>query len=796
MVIKMEKLGVIAILTLVLLILPMVSAIQPNQQYNKILLNPLYRQSMDPDIPYSYNITINPIDGVLDIQSAIITFQIWLNPTIEFFIDVDGQQCNTPSFEVHTTYAGAGEGTIFFDCSNVINKSGTYNVTLTPDDDTGAITGWADITYSNDPRGSLEVHGTEYVAGQRAKVWVQLLDNNGSDVTEGVCYVNIYTPDNEVYIEGATMTNMGHDGIYTFDLVAPQQQGVYPAIARCFYTASQEFEYADDFTLNWGKDEEGDYLKTYTLNGDEHKYKELEDGSGNRRLNFTYHFEDMCGINIAEELLTSLTITTNQKWESITNDDITIYIWNYTDSTWIPLDNKIHSPNNRITVTNSISINNVTSSGLVDSSGDLMLFFKDTDIVDDRDTKIEMDLLSVSCDQLSNSEWQEVKGSSELHISSDNDYVYKLERGELTNKTFNEDFTFHFIISSQASILEEEAAISLQLWKPFPCDHILDVKERFINGTVIDLNYTGVTDDNGRCQVNIIKDLEILSNYDIEVRTENNWKVRMYEDYSTLLLQEEMVNISCQNYVQANNLTNFTIPINSTFEGYDPMWLSCAAYLDTSYHYKEIIANFIYISNTNYNFTYNDMQSLETQWKHLIDIKEIADGYFSIIADGLNLADSYSLGLVADPYPPTNPNYVKYFASISSSYLNYVALLGNPTNVWSYENRTVTGGNVSIDTSLVAAGVWNYDNRTINNVTNIVNGVWSYSESIGANLITQLVQAVWDYAGTPSTTLLNNFTSSVWSNDNRTLTDYLQNDTTTAEAIWNHFARYTHGEIA
>ena len=103
------------------------SSQQASQQFNKILLSPFYRQSMNPNTPYSYNITLNPPDKISNVQSAIITFQMWLNPTIEFFIDVNGQQCNTPSYEVHTTYAGAGEGTIFFDCSNVINKAGEYN---------------------------------------------------------------------------------------------------------------------------------------------------------------------------------------------------------------------------------------------------------------------------------------------------------------------------------------------------------------------------------------------------------------------------------------------------------------------------------------------------------------------------------------------------------------------------------------------------------------------------------------------------------------------------------------------
>ena len=163
---------------ILLAIVSMVAATEPTQQFNKIFLDPFYRISMDPNIPYDYNITIEPPDGFGQVVSAIVTFQMWLNPTVEFFVEVNGQQCNTASYEVHTTYAGAGEGTIFFDCSNIINSSGNYTITLTPDDGTGAVTGWLDLTYMNDPNINVfSVGGTEYSAEETSRTVLHILDN-------------------------------------------------------------------------------------------------------------------------------------------------------------------------------------------------------------------------------------------------------------------------------------------------------------------------------------------------------------------------------------------------------------------------------------------------------------------------------------------------------------------------------------------------------------------------------------------------------------------------------------------
>jgi len=213
-------------------------AILPSQEYSKIFLDPFYRQSMDAQ-DYSYSLIVDSPDGFSSVASAIVTFQMWLNPTIEFSLLVNGQSCNNPVYEVHTTYAGAGEGNVFFDCSNVITANGVYDITLTPDDNTGAVTGWVDLTYTNSPSGDIEVMGTEYQSGDAGQVFLQLSEN-GIPVDNATCRVSIFNPNGSYWVNNQAMIN-GELGLQYYPFVAPEPEGVYKVSANCEYYSQDEF---------------------------------------------------------------------------------------------------------------------------------------------------------------------------------------------------------------------------------------------------------------------------------------------------------------------------------------------------------------------------------------------------------------------------------------------------------------------------------------------------------------------------------------------------------------------------
>lgn len=114
---------------------------QSTQQFNKIFLSPFYISSSTQNTNISFNLIINPPDRISRVISSVINFDVWINPSVNFSLWVNGKSCNNPSYYISTTYASAGKTTIGFDCSNIINHSDNFLVVLKATKDTGAITG-------------------------------------------------------------------------------------------------------------------------------------------------------------------------------------------------------------------------------------------------------------------------------------------------------------------------------------------------------------------------------------------------------------------------------------------------------------------------------------------------------------------------------------------------------------------------------------------------------------------------------------------------------------------------------
>jgi hypothetical protein len=83
------------------------------------------------------------------VLNALLKFKVLVSPTVNFTAFVNGTSCNNRFFLISTTYASAGQFEIAFDCSNVINTTGSFNVSLRPSATTGSVVGWVEITYIN-----------------------------------------------------------------------------------------------------------------------------------------------------------------------------------------------------------------------------------------------------------------------------------------------------------------------------------------------------------------------------------------------------------------------------------------------------------------------------------------------------------------------------------------------------------------------------------------------------------------------------------------------------------------------
>lgn len=724
-------------------------SVQPITQTNKIFLNPFYRASMTSGTNYTYNVTVSPNNNEISVSSAIISFDVYMTPTVTFQIWINNKTCNTPSFTISTTYASSGQGRITFDCSNLITKAGAYTITLKPTSaNTGALTGWIDVTYSNKPKGELTIHGTEYTSNQIAKAWLQLIDTNGSYINNGVCYVDIYTPTGGYQIEGAQMVNMNHDGIYYYNIdTTLLGEGVYPVIAKCYYIAEQIWNYANSYFIMNGSYQSGAITNTYTIeNSVAGSLQFKEEPAGNpRRLQVGVNLTNStyCS-NISKALMTGIGIRVVGRFNSAPNDDLTISIWNYTSSSWMNFPNKLMEGNVWRDVSNSLSFNNITNTGFVNGSGsNIRIKFLDTALADGTTDTFELDYISVSCNQLSFPEWQQVKGSSEFHISSSNDQEFYQEtlcgvistaQSEATKSgcaIFKNNLSYWniswgyiydqiYIVNNYQKNIDDIESYETSLGQD--CTSIIDIiqTKNNVTSSIID-NVTLATGSKDNC----ILGLPIVFNstereiyFDMTFDNYMKWEVQRNWDYVNYF---ETILVPYCSDIETQFGVPFTIPIDELG--------------------GETDISSLYADNQTYLQCYRIMDDL--YW---------FDYYYNLSFD-INRSGDYESYLVESQY--YYPELQFYFGLIK--------------NVTISINSTV-----SINASEISEAVWNY-NGTVN-----------------PNLISQFVGSIWAFTSTISANILGQISASIWNNVDRNLTYYPSNNLTAQDvsnAVWNATSR-------
>jgi hypothetical protein len=95
----------------------------------------------------------------------------------------------------------------------------------------------------------MEFLGTEYVAGEPAIIWLQLL-RNYQPINNAACYATSYFPNKTMFLNRTLMDFLsGSDGLYYYDLTAPSTAGVYMLSAECVIPQDA---FSDDF-LDYSK---------------------------------------------------------------------------------------------------------------------------------------------------------------------------------------------------------------------------------------------------------------------------------------------------------------------------------------------------------------------------------------------------------------------------------------------------------------------------------------------------------------------------------------------------------------
>jgi len=83
----------------------------------------------------------------------------------------------------------------------------------------------------------LVIHGTEYKAGEKASIFLQLKDQNNNPILNGTCYLDLFHPNKTKLLDRAPMLYLANSkGIYFYEYNIPSYTGVYMMSAECTYS--------------------------------------------------------------------------------------------------------------------------------------------------------------------------------------------------------------------------------------------------------------------------------------------------------------------------------------------------------------------------------------------------------------------------------------------------------------------------------------------------------------------------------------------------------------------------------
>ncbi len=263
------------------------------------------------------------------------------------------------------------------------------------------------------PNYEVVLSGTEYSPGDRATIFLQLKDSYGQPVANGSCWLDVWWPANASNIHPYTIQDapmlqaLGDDGVYYYDITAPQELGVYMLSAKCSYALNRYEIYDQDDLVN--------YPVTQTISGtwtgSPIVLNTPHDGlyykcSGTCQANFTFNTSVYGALSNVTTINNYLYVSTQS------GETVTIAYWN--GATFVNLANTLLTTSTASgtnaygydeLLSNTVPVSAIMSNGLVTlritgTSG--TYFFNSFGI----------DVLT------SSGEVQDLKGSSEMHITN------------------------------------------------------------------------------------------------------------------------------------------------------------------------------------------------------------------------------------------------------------------------------------------------------------------------------------------------------------------------------------------
>lgn len=584
---------------------------------------------------------------------------------------------------------------------------------------------------------TLTMHGTEYQVGENAKVWLQLLSSSAQTINNATCFTDIYYPNGGQFRERQIM-NFLEDGVYYYDFIVPTSIGVYPSIGICYYTTTTVSNAATAGAVTIGVDGAGDFSNTATDNGNRWRVDEALSG-GDQRINFNMTFGGVTQPSLGLDLV----VVFDGRWNGGT-DYITVSILNQTSKKWITLPNTIPDTGGADQyVSNSITGSvgtNYTSLGYISPTGTVTIMFNDTAQADTTTSNIQTDYVSIQLISLGGPEWHEVRGSSELHVSSLKGYLFGA-----TTLCGDEEVGCGVFADSYGNFSDPEGVVIENITFTNLVGGAFTSQYNFF--TAVGLDCTGIIDlkeHRGTETINILGDaifnLGSKENCDIKIPVDFNQTETQY-----------VVEVVMDNY-----------------PGWELLWANDIVYL-----FNDTIIRFCDDISLQYNYTFTiPIESLiahdnTDQNQYIIGCQRAMDDLYYFYQ---NFEESRAVTTIGELesylaesrfYWPIIYDEYNVITTIQRNQNQLTTLLlvnETPRMVWQHEYRNLTyTPPVTVDTDAIAVAVWNHTQRNL---------TW------------------WPSFTTPS---------DIWTYSIRNLTYYP--DTTNAETVWNYTARYIHGEI-
>lgn len=302
-----------------------------SQLYTKISMTPFYNNPLTKNIPYFFNLSINPPDGVTQVFSAVVKFDIFVTSSLQDFnLTINNQSCNTPIFQA----TASGFATIQFDCSNIINQTGNYSLRLISTKDAGSAVGYLDLTYTNKKTPKMTIGGTEYQPYDEAKIFTQLIQGE-QPINNATCFADVYYPNGTQLLYRAPMEYLtGSDGLYYYDLIAPNVTGVYMLSVMCRYNI---YKINQPLTGYWSPNYLNGSVANLTAKDNVYMFfRDIYSPLNTWDMDVRYNFTNITISNASIEFDLFM-----WGWAQY---PINMSIYNYNTSTWQILPNKLVNP--------------------------------------------------------------------------------------------------------------------------------------------------------------------------------------------------------------------------------------------------------------------------------------------------------------------------------------------------------------------------------------------------------------------------------------------------------------------